>query len=247
MTDSDQILIDRYLSGAMSTAEKGAFELRLQSDSDLKSTLIEYENVHAMLRDAGRLDLKDTLEGFEDQSPTKKIVPLWIKRVVPLAAVFVLFLGTYQYFWSQKTMTGVEAYDKHFELYEAPSALRDMDAAGLVNWKKALSAYENENYEQAIELFSIAEMEIPDYLKNYYIGLSEMAKTAPDFEKAIQNFDTVLKTDNDYNQQAQWYRGLAHLRVEAFDDAMEAFQHIVENKSYKYQSAEKLLSLKIKK
>ncbi len=67
---------------------------------------------------------------------------------------------------------------------------------------------------------------------------------APYFQRAINSFDIVLQTDNDYRQQAQWYKALALLGINNKKEAIAIFTSIVEKRSYNYTEAEEILKLK---
>ena len=73
-----------------------------------------------------------------------------------------------------------------------------------------------------------------------------MAVQQPELEQAVQNFNTVLATDNDYHQQAQWYKALALLKMEEVEQAKIIFKSIVAAKNYQHEEAESILKLNLK-
>ncbi|MEL6812070.1 MAG: hypothetical protein AAFP76_12120 [Bacteroidota bacterium] len=253
--DDPQYEIERYLDGSLTSAEKAAFEARLSEDSVLAQ---EYEIALAtrgLISEAGRLDLKETLEGFETEMETEadplgtesttQVFPLWAKRLLPIAAMVVIFLGVYQYVIGG-SISSSEVYDTYFETYASPSELRDVNDNELVNWEKASQLYASGAFQEALGYFSKAKGEVPDYLSEYYKGICHLSVEAPYYQLAINAFDEVLKTDNDYNQQAQWYKALALIQTERREEAFVLLNLIVENESYNHIWAAEILETKIK-
>ena len=67
MNEATYILIDRYINKQMNADELQEFETRLANDKEL---LDEYKSTIAaneVVNEAGRLELKSTLEAFETQ------------------------------------------------------------------------------------------------------------------------------------------------------------------------------------
>ena len=246
--DKDQHIIEAYLERTMTSEERLAFEQRLSQEPELSEA---YENEVAareLIKQAGRLELKSTLEDFDSQMPMessqKSVIPLWAKNAMRVAALLILFAGVYQVFL---TFTGVntsEVYDDYFEAYEAPSLERDGNESP--NWKSVIASYSKKAYKESLPLLQQSEGEVPDYLIAFYRGISLMALQQPDLEQAVQNFNAVLASDNDYRQQAEWYKALALLKMEKVEEAKTILKSIVAQKNYQYEKAESILNLNLK-
>jgi len=246
--NKDQHAIEAYLGQTMTSEERLAFEQRLSQEPTLSEV---YENELAareVIKEAGRLAMKDTLEALDSEIQKepiqKKVIPLWAKRAMRVAAVFILFAGIYQVFFNPSGVSTSEVYDTYFEVYEAPSLVRDVSESP--NWKLVVDSYRGEAYNEVLPLLENAKGEVPDYLIAFYAGVSRMAGQEPDLEQAIQNFDSVLATDNDYHQQAEWYKALALLKLEKEEQAEVIFERIVATKSYQHEQAAAILKLNMK-
>ncbi len=248
MNEATYILIDRYINKQMNADELQEFETRLANDKEL---LDEYKSTIAaneVVNEAGRLELKSTLEAFETQKKSlkdeRKIIPLWIKRGLSLAALLIATIAIYQFGFLSKSLSTSEVFESNFEVYSAPSNLRDFSDTRQLSWEDAMTAYEAKNFDESLAKLDTLVSDIPRYLASFYAGISAMAKSDPDYKMAIKHFDRVLTIDNDYAQQALWYKGLSLLILNRKDEANEIFESIVTSKSYNYKKAEKILKVK---
>ena len=241
--------IERYIAGKMSEVEAKEFRNLLISNRDLAEEYRANLEAHQLIKEAGRLELKDTLESFDQEmnasSRTVKVMPLWVKRALPIAAMLVIFFGVYQLMMLNTPISGNEVYDTYFEAYSNPSVVRSSENLSLNNWEMGANYYRDKDFENAITYFEKTEGEVPNYLSSFYIGVSSLALESPNYTKALENFEVVLKTDNDYQQQALWYKGLILLELDKREDALDIFSLIVTSKSYNYLKAEEILNLKI--
>ncbi|RMA58504.1 tetratricopeptide repeat protein [Ulvibacter antarcticus] len=261
MNNSYDIEIERFISGEMTSEESREFETKMKGDKELSENYKLTLAAHQLIQDAGRLELKAKLEHFENEDSTqtfdsensnlkvvtqKGVLPLWIKRAIPIAAILVLFIAIYQFGIFNSSSTVSDVYSEHFEVYSPPGVTRHNNETAQVNWEAATVLYRNNEYEEAIERFSNAENGVPDFQVFFYKGVSYMAQNQPDYNMAIQNFDSVLATDNDYHQQARWYKSLALLKSGKQSEAYALLETIVAGKFYKNEEAENILNTKIK-
>lgn len=252
--DKYQKDIENYIDGKMNPQEMEAFGQRLKMDTTLAEAYENELNARKLITEAGRLDLKDTLESFDlemenasnaSDPKTGKVIPLWMKRILPIAAMLVVFIGAFQMLQND-SMTTSEAYDTYFNTYEAPSVVRDGAGDELINWETASRLYSEKKYREAIPYFTKSGGEVPQYLSEYYKGMSNLNLDGAYYQRAIKALDIVLETDNDFREQAQWYKALTLLKMNKKEEAIAIFESIVENKTFKYQQAEEILKLNLK-
>jgi tetratricopeptide (TPR) repeat protein len=226
------------------------FEEQLSSDKELNKNYQETLTAHRLIVEAGRLDLKATFDTYEAEmnplSTESRVIPLWVKRSLSIAALLVVFFGVYQFGFFNKSLSTSEVYGDNFEVYASPAVVRDSNVHVQTNWEKAVGYYRGEEYEEAIEWFSETETGIPSYMVFFYKGVSYMAQNNPNLDLAIQNFNSVLESDNDYHQQALWYKGLALLQLNKRAEAMRIFKVISESRSYNFEKADLILKTKFK-
>jgi tetratricopeptide (TPR) repeat protein len=250
MDNSIDIIIERYITKQMDGDEAKKFEERLATEKLLNENYQTTLIAHRLIKEAGRLELKNSFQEYEaEMDPmveNKKVLPLWVRRSLPIAAILIVFMGVYQFGLFNRSMSVSEVYSDNFEVYSAPGVVRDSNLNEQSSWITAADYYRTKEYEEAIEWFSNAETEIPSYMAFFYKGVSYMAQNTPNYAMAIQNFETVLQSDNDYRQQALWYKGLALLKQNKRQDALTVFNEIVAAKSYNFNKAQAILKTDLK-
>jgi len=250
MRTNSEINIERYITEKMSNEESKDFEARLESDSDLaeeyKSSLL----AHQLIKEAGRLEMKNDLESFDNEmarrTTDKKVIPLWVKRSIPIAALLVIFFGVYQFTILNRSMSTAEVFDEYYEVYSDPSIVRNSDNGSQNNWEQASTYYHQRNFKEAIVYFERSKKEVPSYLADFYLGVSLLSQDVQNNERAIARFDEVLKVDNDYHQQALWFKGLALLKSKRSNEALEIFKNLAETNGYNHVKAKEIIDLNIK-
>ncbi len=234
-------LIDRFLSGLMSEKERNDFLESLEKDADLKASYEEMKLVYDTIKIAGRNELKSKLSSFEQEEIENrgKIVPLFLRRLGALAAVLVIAIGIF-YFLQDNTPTADKLFAENFEVYQNPTNIRITEGENS-NWTKASEFYANQDFENAIKSFEASSKEKPVYLIAFYLGSCLLSIEPPKLNEAIENFDIVLQTDNDYQEQANWYKALALLKLSRIEEAGQIFQSISEEENYKAEAASDIL------
>ena len=151
--------IEKYLDGAMDANEMKTFEDRLQRDSMLKEAYEDELSARALIQEAGRDELRETLQNIEIEMENEsgqgsessgRIIPLWMKRTLPIAAMVIIFLGVFQ--WLQSGVTTGEVYDTYFEAYASPSVVRDSNDEPQVNWETAARLYSEKKYSRNLRI-----------------------------------------------------------------------------------------------
>ncbi|RNC86798.1 MAG: hypothetical protein ED556_05080 [Winogradskyella sp.] len=237
--------IERFLNGEMSAEETKAFETKIASDVLLAKEIEAEKTARAFVNLAGRMTLKEQLEIFESEMKpgSRRVLPLWIKRGLRIAAILIVSFGIYQFTVGQKVNTS-EVYETYFLDYDAPSNLRGSYEDVLFN--NAFDHYRRENFDEAINAFNALNAVTSNTIVHFYTAMSYLSQDSPDYKKAMSQLDMVLETHNNYSQQARWYKALILLQQNQKDDALELMDYILANQHYKYQQAKEILRLKFK-
>ncbi len=243
--DNIEELIDRYLSKSMTAIEVKDFENLLKTDTTLHAEYVKSIAARKFIEEAGRLELREKFDVFESEELTgeKAIIPLWFKRTMATAAVFIVLFGLYQVVFNS-TISSDAVFESYFETYKAPSVERNSETTLDTNLQSAMKAYEAKSYEEALQFFDKLE-DKTNYVANFYKGLSYLSSKDPNYKQALQSFEIVLQTDNDYNQQALWYNGLTLLKLKETDKALKVFQKIKETTSYNHEKAVEIVAKNI--
>jgi tetratricopeptide (TPR) repeat protein len=233
--------IECYLSKQMNKMEMQEFEQQLLHDETLASLYKETITARNLIKEAGRIDLKNKLNEFENtlSNPTK-VMSLW-KRFAQIAAVFALLFGVYYFVNTNRSLSVSEIYASNFKVYKSPITVRSSNDVKETNWLKASDFYKQESYGKALVLFQQSENDIPNYLSSFYLGICNMAKENSNYEQALLHFDTVIKSDNDYQQQANWYKALCLLKLSKKDKALVIFNDISKEEGFNFKKARSII------
>lgn len=245
MNEANEILIDRYINGEMNSEEINNFNNRLASDAEFATTYKSTLAAHKLIEEAGRMDLKKTLESFDKPEPRNTLIPLWVKRSLPIAAALAVFTAVYMFGFFNTSMTSEEVYDNYFVAYTPPSALRDSGSSENVNWNEAVRQYSLGNYEETLRLLDISESNVHYTTIEFYQGMSYLLLDYPDYNDAAYYLNQVREDDSDYREQANWYYGLTILKQGRQNDAEEVFKTIVKDRTYNHRKAQDILETKI--
>ena len=251
-------LIDNYLQGNLTDAEKQNFELLLQSDTKLQEDLRTFSDITTVLQTRQKLAQKQhwqqllQQQGKEGGGKTAAISGKWSFTTVMLriAALLVLVVGTYfiwQQFTSPKDIQQIALQQwQQTQNTTQWSSLRGSDSdtsSAKLQLSNAVTAYQQKSYEQAINLL----MAMPPQSAYYpdALLLSGMCYLQEQNGiKAILYFSALLQpeSDNLLKDQARWYLALAFLQNKQPDEARTQLTQIVSDKSLHYDRAAKLLA-----
>ena len=235
-------IIFRYFEGQMDQKEKNEFESKLKSDLLLSQEYESFKYSIATVKQAGRFVLRNRLEQFESEivnsgTTRSTIRKIPISRYIGIAASIVVLIGLFWFFSSSRSD---QLYANYFQPYEAPTSLRGDTQA--TEWNSLFEVYNVGDYEVVIALLEKKEFQ-PDYLRYFYLAQCYAQLERPDFNKAIKNCNLVINSDNDYVQQAKWYKGLFLVRLEKKSEAKRLFQEIIDNNDYKSKEAAEIIHL----
>ena len=240
-----QELIERYLDGQMNDSEKAAFEAQLRSDTALAEAVALEQAARSLVVQAGREALRSRLNTFENEWQAARTAPkpvlLSRRRLFAVAAAVLALSAALVWFFVKPAPKPADLFAAHFQPYRAPSPERG--AAATDAWQRAAAAYAAGDYKIAAGLFneSLGDSTAIPYQCHFYLGVSLLAQQPPLPEAAVFSFDKTLKSDNDYRQQAMWYKALALLKLGQQEAAGEVLNEIVRQDYFHRREAEEVL------
>lgn len=242
MTEDDDILIERYIQGSMSTKEIEDFEMRLSIDEAFRKSYDSSKAAFNFIKEAGRIELKETLNSFE-KSKQKTIKS---RRIYLIAASVVLLMGFYfmtDFFSSKSTL---QVYELYFETYDAPSILRGDLIEDTPIWDTAVDFYKNENFNEALNNFEQAETYILKDKVAFYIAMCELELENSNLDTTLHRLKNISKGNSNYQEQALWYYALGNLKKGNKKEALNSFEEIIKNQSFGHEKAKEIIALTIK-
>jgi len=215
----DEEIIRRDLDGLkvrrISTDQKNANDLRTKlTESKINHTLVDQRSNKVLVRK----------------------VSVW------LAAASIAILMAI----SISVVTGKGGSGDYMAVYEPyfSAPIADLSDRGLNPeiediYHMALVQYDQENYEDAYELFiRIPEESSLDIRYYLYKGVSEME--LGDFKAAIKSFENLL-SDKREKHAGMWYMGLSYIANDNIPAARQKLEEIIATDGYNKKDAKKLL------
>lgn len=241
-------LIDRYLLNLLSEEEKKTFEARLKKDETLVEELNQQRTLIEDIEGIGRIKLKEKLKDIHNEvviQPSKpKTKSKKIFFQIATAAVFIGLITTC-WLWSTQSASNSELYAQNFEPYVLSLNQR---SEGDIELKNIESLYIDGNYSEAISLFETALNE--NSLKSSQLllglGISYLQTNQP--SEAIKQFDIILANkDFNYEDEAQWYLALTHLKLNNIGEARNHLNILTSDSTKDHHEDAKVLIQNLKK
>lgn len=116
-------LMDQYIDGTMSSAEKYEFEQMINNDPSLKADFDLHKSIRSGIKKIARLDLKDELDQIKKESQLNdtKVKPLIPARIIMgIAAVLVAIIAVIFIFREHNSINPSYAYVGKLEMKVLP-------------------------------------------------------------------------------------------------------------------------------
>jgi tetratricopeptide (TPR) repeat protein len=224
--------IERYLSGEMSEKEEADFEKKLASDAPLREAVYLQRDLINGINFHFSSELKTRLnKASASEEPPKKSSGRWFYGVLGLAASFLLLVLIGYWYLSSHTSPS-DLYAANYQPY--PNIINPLERSGAMpegNLDRAMIAYEQGKYEEAISLFRQEEPLESNY--QFYLALSLLEQQQA--AEAIGLLDQVIDSNNEMLLlPAHWYQGLAYLKNQQPDEAESVFSKLHKEDSGTY-------------
>ncbi|MEZ4949859.1 MAG: hypothetical protein R2879_00625 [Saprospiraceae bacterium] len=236
-------LIDNFLTGRLTPAEKEAFEASLKTNEMLRQETETQARLKGIVVSYGAAQLKKRLQKIEAETMHKKEKsknPFWW-----LYLIIGLIMAGLAWWVLQNDSASAESPDAIYAAYYkpfTPIGLSTRDNTSETASAEILNAYLQKDYPAVIEGInehsSILEENIQFQLI-HAIALLETKAT----DKGIQELEAVAqKKDPYFTDDAQWYQALALLKSGKKTEALPLLTSVTDNAESEYQQqAKKLL------
>lgn len=224
--------IQPFLDGELSREELDWFSKELESNAVLAEDIRLYREVDNAIREQDVMDLRDQLDvihnsiGDPSQEPFRQ--PRY-RKVLSYAAIaslaILISLGILLKVQHNK-LTNDQIFEKHYEPYEVTMIYRSAESDYQRVLSQAMTKYEAQEYEVAINLFEQILLNDPaDMASSLYSGISYME--TEQYKQADKKFRKILDhNDNLFLEQAEWYLGFCYLHTGRNLEARGHFKEI---------------------
>lgn len=246
-----ETLLYQYFSNQLTTKEQEAFDALLETDSEFKEQFDFERSVQEVIRDQKSSDLKEKLKGFESEISSgqeEKVVTLKPKasfnsyKKWMIAASIALLMGLgYLGFDNLSGPNYNRLYEENFQSYPNTAyAITRGESDEDTLKREAFVAYETDNINEAISLFTRLQQKEDSETVNFYLAQSYLQ--ANQSQEAITLLDNVIQVNGEFKPQALWYISLAYLKLKEKDKALVSLNALVEDGRYKKTEATGLVN-----
>ncbi|MEM6318316.1 MAG: tetratricopeptide repeat protein [Bacteroidota bacterium] len=214
-----------YFRGKLSDKEKEDFIVRQKTEEAFAQEVEDYKIAEAIIkanhRDQLIADTQQMMQAYETKQPSFFLHPIF--KVAAAVALLIIALWGSKSWWS--TPSADTLFAQYFELPQAPN-LRGNIADTEQLWQRAMSAYTEENYPQAIQqLERITKNTSTNRTNsaNFYLGLCYLMQN--EYEPSLAAFKGVQPTSS-YFQEALWYRALVNIKKGDLETAQQTLREI---------------------
>lgn len=226
LTERDLELIEAYLSDQTVSAnndvniekEVSSFDEKLLTVRQLKSII----NHYGLRNEISSIRAK--MKEEEQVVPRRKTVKPSFSIYLRVAASFLILL-TVSFGIVYQAADNNKMYESKYESYQFPSVRgRSSQSETLKNLYQAAS------YAEAMRLFHSIDSPSPDELM---IGVAAHME-AQEYQEAIEICDIILKSNQRFVDDAEYYKAMALLKLNRVGEAKVIFNKIADNPAHSY-------------
>lgn len=206
---SDIEIIERYYDNALTDAEVAQLKERLKTNAELKKLFDQEKLLINTIRfkaaQSNLAFLKQVEKSIEDPASVSTFKIGWYYYAAAACVTLLVVAGIF--FPSQPS--NEELFAQNFKPY--PNVFQPLVRGGEPDDRsEAFQAYEEGNYQRAVELLSKMQQESSDQEILLLLGNSNLAlgKT----EEAKKNFIELITKYDDLDLQAKWFLSLCYLK-----------------------------------
>lgn len=220
-------LIQRYIRGDCSEAERVSFKQRLDEDEAFRVLYHEEKSITIGIGLAER----DRLKGMLRQSQKTNSYWWYAAAMIP-----ILIVGSYIFFSQPNPANLYEEFYEPYGVYEFGMERGDVERDSLR--QSAFDAYINERYNESLTaLEQLSEIDPKD---GYIFYQGACLIELENFEGARVKFERIADQSK-YWQQSRWYIALIHLKEGNVDECRLILNDLADKKGGVGKRAKELL------
>lgn len=204
-------LIERYLNGELTAAEKAAFEKRMEEEPAFREEVTLHRSFQDFITDENALALRRAMAEEEARLPRSGGRILSInRRLLAVAASIVLVVSIGYYFFRPVT-TARDLFDRNFAPYQM--ILSSRSGAGTDTLQNAaINRYQQADYERSAAAWSqLIQKDTNNMAAYFYRGICNLVlrknqEAREDFARSSAHESSL------FSQQAHWYTALSWLQ-----------------------------------
>lgn len=220
--------IDLYLDGLLTDREAETFEERLKSDPKLAYDLERHRIARSIIKSPSLREKLNFLSGEDLLYKQRGLFSKYKSLIKVLAAVVILVFGIFIY--ELFTLNNDILYQQQYSSYQI-----DFHGDKPPTHNSILYSFTLENY---LDVINIYENKLSDSNEDILIaGISYLELDQG--KKAVDAFQRIVSQaekggENDFLEDAEYYSGIAYLKINQIDAAYWYFSKIYHDSAHHY-------------
>lgn len=235
-----EALINGYFEGSLSQDQLEELERLLKTDIEFTSEFEFQKELQTSLKKEARQEIKALFSKLKEEETKVEAKVFQLQPWLAAAAIALLVgFGSWFLFFNAPDLNTDDLYAANFAPYanviqpiERSNQLEDLKT-------RAFTAYENEEYPNALELFKELNTKQNDAYIDFYTAMVLMQLNKQ--KEAIPLLEGYINKQGELKDRANWYLALAHLKMGDKSNSKEQLKILVSKKGFKTDKAKKLL------
>lgn len=229
-------LLDKKARQSLSAEEEKQYEELYATEHSFREAAAFIYDVKAVAEAQDDQDFKSLLASFEVEQPKSRFS--FKKQGWYVAASIVILMAISAVLLLNKPIDNEALYAEYFSPHANTLAPVERNETTSTSLEKALLAYENKEYVEALAFFEESE-EANSTAVDFYKACSYMAISQ--IEDALPLLKKVSTSEDAYATYAHWYLALSYLKNNDVPNAKIHLETIVTRSYYPYEKAKQLL------
>ena len=214
--------IEKYLNGEMTSQDEAQFDAEIEQNPELAAAVDNFgvanDAIELLIEDNLRAELNN-LKAEESGSQASNVVSInknkpvarmrSLRSYLAAAASVALLLGFFGMNWAGDNYSDTALGEEMYSGYDLPNVRSGNNT--LHPFSEGLTAFQNKNYNQAVQFFKGIVVDDPRYAEaQFYLGHALLESDY--YGEAATQFEKVASlNDVRYTENAEWYQIVAQL------------------------------------
>ncbi|MEO9893706.1 hypothetical protein [Aurantibacter sp.] len=233
-------LINGYIEGSLSESQLEEVTHLLNTDSEFASDLKFEEELKISLKIEERQELKDMFATLNTKKEFKKGKLILMRPWLAAASIaLVVGLTSWFFFFNNSSANLNELYISNFSPYE--NVVHPIERGNQIEdlMTRAFTAYEDEDYTKALELFKELNVKNNDSYIDFYEAIILMQLNR--HEESVALLNNYIQQNGELKDRAHWYLALTYLKLDDVAKSKVELQKLITLGSFKLSAAQELL------
>ncbi|WP_155600622.1 hypothetical protein [Zobellia amurskyensis] len=234
-------LINGYFEGSLSEEQKREFDHLFETNPDFKTDFEFQEELKRALVKSERKQLKQILSNTNVPQEKEKSQVIHLRPwLVAASLVLLVGISSWLIFFNRPDIDSQQLYASNFAPYE--NVVHPIERGEQLEDLKtrAFIAYENESYQQAIELFKTLNDKNNDKYIIFYEAISLMQLNK--HREATPLLESYIEDNGELKDRAIWYLALTYLKLNKIEECKEQLNLLAHREGFKTKAAKNLLA-----